>query len=74
MAHSAAAKNPDAPGAQDVPARIARLREYADKFEYIVTTPESRLDAERLPRVENLRRRAKELRADVEAFLHEPNT
>jgi hypothetical protein len=37
----------------------------------IGTTPESRLDAERLLQVEDLRRRAKELRADVEAFLLE---
>ena len=68
-----AAKNPDALGAHDVAARIAHLREYAEKFQYVVTTPESRLDAERLLRVEELRLRAKELRADVEAFLREPD-
>src|SRR5438876_7189659 len=61
-----AEKNPAAPGAQDVLARIARLRTYAHQFEYVVTTPESRLDAERLLQVEDLRRRAKELRAEVE--------
>jgi hypothetical protein len=66
-----AERNPDAPGAQDVAARIARLRAYAQQFEYVVTTPESRLEAERLLQVEELRRRAKELRADVEAFLRE---
>ncbi len=68
-----AAKSPDAAGAQDVAARIARLREYAEKFQHVVTTPESRLDAERLLRVEELRLRAKQLRADVEAFLREPD-
>lgn len=66
-----AAKMPDAPGAQDVNARIERLREYARQFEYIVTTPESRLKAEKLLQVEELRHRAKELRADLEAFLRE---
>ncbi len=64
-----AKKNPDAAGAQDVIARIARLREYAEKFKYVVTTPESRLDAQRLLQVEELRSRAKQLRVDVEAFL-----
>ena len=70
---SLAAKNPDAPGVHDVAARVAHLREYAEKFQYVVTTPESRLDAERLLRIEELRLRAKELRADVEAFLREPD-
>jgi hypothetical protein len=64
-----AARNPDAPGAGDVAERIARLRSYAEEFGYVVTTPESRLEAERLLQVEELRRRAKQLRADVEAFL-----
>lgn len=68
-----AKKNPDAPGAQDVTSRIAHLREYAEKFKYVVTTPESRLDAERLLQVEELRLRAKQLRADVEAFLRAPD-
>lgn len=66
-----AQKNPDAPGAHDIAARIARLRAYAQQFGYVVTTPESRLDAERLLEVGELRRRAKELRADLEAFLSE---
>jgi hypothetical protein len=64
-----AVKDPTAPGATNVAQRVAHLRQYAEQFGYVVTTPESRLEAERLLRVEDLRRRAKQLRADVEAFL-----
>lgn len=53
----------------DVETRIERLREYVRRFGYTATTLDSRLTPDALARVNDLRRRADELRRDVEAAL-----